>query len=139
MKLIIPLLIACGIALAADDAYMTALSYYYDQNSSNDKTALRILTKESDHGNSDAAFLIAVAYDQGTIVEKAADKALQWYEKAAKLGDVDATMITGWRYYKGEGCEKNTEKAEFWFNKAVKQGDKEAEELLRILHESSLF
>ena len=139
MKWIVPVLLVCCITLVADDAYLKALSYYYDQNSSNDEIALKILTKESGHGNSDAAFLIAVAYDQGTIVEKAADKALQWYEKAAKLGDIDATMITGWRYYKGEGCEKNTEKAEFWFNKAAKQGDKEAEELLRILHESSLF
>ena len=125
--------------LSANEGYVEALSYYYDTNSSNDTKSITLLKEAAQEGNADAAFLLAVAYEQGSIAPKSAPKSLEWYEKAALLGDVDAMMLTGWRYYKGEGCSKDLSKAKAWFKKAAKLGDKEASELLILLEEESLF
>jgi len=137
MRFILITLLICKLILQADENYLLALSYYYDSNKSNDAQALKLLKKEVK--NADASFLIALAYDQGSIVEKDPSKALFWYEKAANLGDIDAIMITGWRYYKGEGYKKDYEKAAFWFEKAATLGDKEAIGLLNIISEENLF
>jgi len=137
MKFALIILLTCKLILFAEENYLLALSYYYDNNKSNDNKALELLTQEIQ--NADASFLIALAYDQGSIVKKDITKALQWYEKAATLGDIDAIMITGWRYYKGKGCEKNYKKATIWFEKAATLGDKEAIGLLSIMSEENLF
>ena len=135
----IVILSVCALLLLADDAYITALSYYYDDNPSNDTLALDILSKTADNGNADAAFLIAVAFDQGSIVPQKKTEALRWYEKAARLNDADAMMVTAWRYYKGEGCDQNLTKAQQWLEKASEKGEREADELLRMLEEDQLF
>ncbi len=139
MRYLLFLLLTCKLLLQADENYLLALSYYYDTNKSNDIMALELLETEANHANPDASFLIAVAYDQGSIVKKDTTQALFWYEKAASFGDLDAIMITGWRYYKGEGCEKDYQKASIWFEKATELGDKEALGLLSIINEERLF
>ncbi len=138
MRLVYILLLASSI-LFGNQTYMEALSYYYDKNSSNDVKAIFFLKEAAEDGNADAAFLLGVAYEQGSVAPKSSKRSLVWYEKAALLGDVDAIMITGWRYYKGDGCDKNVTKAREWFLQAEALGDKEALELLILLEEESLF
>lgn len=138
MKIIVVTLLI-SVLLFANDGYLEALSYYYDKNSSNDTKAISILIDVAKEGNADAAFLLAVAYEQGSVTLKSPQKSLKWYEKAASLGDIDAIMISGWRYYKGQGCDKNLTKAKEWFLKAQELGDKEASGLLILLEEESLF
>jgi TPR repeat protein len=115
--------------LYANNDYLYALKAYYDESSSNDITAIETLKMQN---IPDAAFLVAVAYEQGKMVKQDSIEALKWYEKAAGLGDVDAMLMSAWYYYKGDVIEKNSEKAKVWFEKASDLGDKEATEMLEL-------
>ncbi len=123
--------------LLASPSYLIALEYYYDEDSSNDLTCIELLKNEKN--NSDAAFLVAVAYDQGEMLKKNDVKALKYYELSASLGDKDALVISGWRYYKGIGCDTNIQQAKSYFIKAAKHGDKEAKDLLDIIENKNIF
>ncbi|MBN2895655.1 MAG: sel1 repeat family protein [Campylobacterales bacterium] len=130
-----------ALTLSADEPrYLQALNAYYDQNRQNDAAAISALTQEAEEANNaDAAFLIALSYEQGSHTERNETKSLEWYEKAAELGDVDAMMMSGWRHYKGEGCTPSLEHARRWFEQAEALGEKEASALLRLLKEDRLF
>ncbi len=116
---------------ANESEYIYALKLYYDQNSSNDKEAITLLKKVANEKNVDAAFLLAVAYSEGNIVLKDQNRALYWYQEAAKLGDRDAMMFAGWIYYQ----KKEYHRAKEWFEKAYKKGDKEALEMLNLIND----
>lgn len=120
---------------AQDDAFYTAIDAYYDTNSSNDGQAIAALKRFAEHGNSDAAFLVALSFERGTHTPKLQNKALFWYEYAAKLGDVDAMSVTAWFYYKGVGTKADEKKARHWFEKAANLNDEEAKAMLKTLTE----
>lgn len=135
------LLIVILFLYADETRYLQALAFYYDDNHSNDAIAAQWLGTEAEAGNTDAAFLLAVAYHHGTLGQKSAEKALAWFEKGAKGGDVDAMMQTAWVYYRGEGVAQDLKKAISWFEAAREKGDEEAEKMLMIIDEEmeSLF
>ena len=117
-------------SFANQSEYLYALKLYYDQNSTKNTQALKLLEQVTiEDQNADAAFLLAVAYSDGKLVEKNLDKSLYWYEVAANLGDRDAMMFAGWIYYQ----KKEYKKAKEWFEKAYKLGDKEALEMINLI------
>jgi len=120
---------------AQDDAFYTAIDAYYDTNSSNDGQAIATLKRFAEHGNSDAAFLLALSYEKGTHTNTSAPQALYWYEVAANLGDVDAMSVTAWFYYNGIGTKADEKKARHWFEKAANLNDEEAKAMLKTLTE----
>lgn len=129
------------LSLSAQELrYLEALDAYYDQSQENDAASIAALTLEAkEASNADAAFLIALSYEQGSHTELNETLALQWYEEAASLGDVDAMMISGWRRYKGEGCNVSLDAAKRWFEQAASKGEDEATRLLYLLQDDELF
>lgn len=61
------------------------------------------------------------------------EKALQFYEKAAKLGNAEAQNALGHCYYKGYGKAENEEKALYWFGKAEVQGHMQAKNIAEMI------
>ena len=57
-------------------------------------------------------------YMQGECVEQNAEKAIQWFEKAAEQGLQGAMTTIGMMYREGSGVPRDEEKAREWFRKA---------------------
>ena len=57
-------------------------------------------------------------YMQGECVEKNAEKAIEWFLKAADQGFLGAMTTIGMMYREGNGVERDEEKAREWFRKA---------------------
>jgi tetratricopeptide (TPR) repeat protein len=55
-------------------------------------------------------------------VEKSAEKAVEWFTRAAEKGDATAMSNLGVRYDDGDGVEKNSEKAVEWYTRAADLG-----------------
>jgi len=50
------------------------------------------------------------------------DRALVWYEKAARAGSVEAMVDAGWMYEEGLGVRRNPEEARRWYRTAAAGG-----------------
>jgi len=133
-KLLIAILFS--LSLFANESFMLGLKYYYDKNDTTNNKAINLLIESANNSNADAAFLLGVAYDKGTLVEENKEEALKWYQKAASLDDIDSMVLSGWFYYQGKGCEKNIDEAKFWFEKAALLGDDEAKDMLVLIAEN---
>ena len=75
----------------------------------------------------DTMMKVASMYEHGQGVDKSAEKALEWYKKAADKGNVDAMMEVASMYEEGyeNGQEivKSDKEALEWYKKAANNGD----------------
>jgi hypothetical protein len=60
-------------------------------------------------------------YLKGQGTTRDAEKAFEWYQKAAEQGYVRAVYKIGFLYHKGEGVKKNNGKAFTWIKRAAEQ------------------
>lgn len=67
-------------------------------------------------------------YLEGLGVEKDAEKAFAWTEKAARDGDWDGQFNLAWFYEEGIGTARDLVKARYWYEQAALQGHEEAVE-----------
>lgn len=68
-------------------------------------------------------YAVAQAYATGTCgFARDKEKAVTWYEKAAKQGDMLAEYALGEVYFTGNGAARDFPKAKAWFLKAARQG-----------------
>lgn len=111
-----------------------ALNYYQNNNLERHPRSIKALVHEAEHGNSDAAFLLATAYKNGKIGSANLDKAYHFYTLSAKSGDADAMLMLGWLEYKGTPeFGIRLPEAKYWFKEASKLGVVEASEMLELL------
>ena len=68
-----------------------------------------------------------------SVVDDAAWKRAQWYEKEAAQGDVGAMVKLAAAYEDGVGVPKNQQAALTWYRKAADAGSEEAKAKLRKL------
>ncbi|MEI8140855.1 MAG: trypsin-like peptidase domain-containing protein [bacterium] len=94
-------------------------------------------------GDTDAVLAMATIYDTGTKFGATAEiqdikpdltKAVQWYEKGAKLNDWRAQYNLAVLYYDGRGVAKNHSKAKELFHLAAESGDEMAQAGLGMLY-----
>jgi localization factor PodJL len=69
---------------------------------------------------------LAVAYAQGTGVEKNLSIAAQWFARAAALGMPDSQFNLGVLYERGMGVPQSLSEAYKWYAIAAAQGDAES-------------
>lgn len=93
------------------------------------------LEKKAALGDSDAQFQLGEAYFHGKGVAKNANKAEEWYLKAASQGLADAQNMLGWMYLYGNGVPQDLPKALEWFQKASAQGLAAGQFFLGLMHE----
>ena len=58
------------------------------------------------------------------------EKAVEWFEKAARQGDASAQYALGMMYMGGNGVEKDTQTAYYWLSEAADQGHSNARLIL---------
>jgi hypothetical protein len=81
----------------------------------------------ADGGHSGAQHIVGMLYEKGIGVGKNVDKAVEYYEKAARQGLADAQTRLGVMFRLGEGVAKNPKLAEKWLKKAAQQDVPEAQ------------
>ncbi|MDI1363187.1 SEL1-like repeat protein [Methylotenera sp.] len=92
----------------------------------------------AEKGDANAQNKIAINYLQGNGVIKNFDKALYWFEKAAKQSQPEAQFYYGKFILNGQSTEKSPEKAMLWFKKAAEQSDVNAQNMLGVLYSIGL-
>ena len=85
---------------------------------------LRPLIEQAKSGVAFAQFQLGTMYEHGDGVGVDIDRAIFWYELAAKQGYVDAQFNLGNIYH---AHVKDDRKSAYWFEKAADLGDKEAQ------------
>ncbi len=92
--------------------------------------AFPLLLKAAEAGDREAQFRCGDLYqDEEKSGQFDKEKAMYWYEKAAKQGHVEAQRRYGLAYYIGWGEDGITDKEEafYWYGKAAEQGHAEAQ------------
>lgn len=84
--------------------------------------AIQLLQAAADGGILNAAYNMAVAYDNGYVVGKSPYQSFAYYMQAARLGKVEAIHAIGSFYNWGEGVNQNHVKARHWYRKSAKLG-----------------
>jgi len=81
-------------------------------------------------GNSDAQYLMGVAY----FVSKDYTKAAELYRKSAEQGNIDAQFPLGNMYINGEGVKQDDAEAAKWLYKPAENGDCHAQYGLGLIY-----
>jgi TPR repeat protein len=84
--------------------------------------ALRLLTPLGERGNPEAAFALALLYQNGRGVRADAAVAAKWYRLAADQGIQEAQNNLGLLYARGDGVPKDAGEAIRWWTRAAQQG-----------------
>jgi len=84
--------------------------------------ALRLLTPLGEKGNPDAAFALALLYQNGRGVRADSAAAAKWYRVAADQGVQEAQNNLGMLYFSGDGVLKDAMEAVRWWTRAAQQG-----------------
>ena len=84
--------------------------------------ALRLLTPLGERGNPEAAFALALLYQNGRGVGADSAAAAKWYRVAADQGVQEAQHNLGTLYYRGDGVAKDAAEAIRWWTRAAQQG-----------------
>lgn len=85
-------------------------------------------------GHPKSQLRVAYCYDVGQGIEKDAEKAVEWYTKAAVV-EPKAQFSLALCYAKGLGVDRSDEKAVFWFRKSADSGYERALYNLGYCHE----
>ncbi|MGD9000411.1 MAG: tetratricopeptide repeat protein [Granulosicoccaceae bacterium] len=75
----------------------------------------------AEQGDKKAQYDVGNMYLKGQGTARDAEKAFDWYQKAADQGYVRAIYKIGFLYHKGEGVKKNNGKAFDWIKRAAEQ------------------
>lgn len=87
-------------------------------------------------GNADAQFRVGLAFETGTLLERDAQQAVNWYLEAAKRGQADAQFHLGKLFHSGApGVPRQLESAVTLYRAAAKRGHAEAQNWLGYAHQ----
>ena len=109
----------------AQAQYQLGIHYYEEQKY---KETVDWLTKASEQGHAAAQCILAVCYEDGEIVEKDSQKAIELYKSSAEQGYMHAQFFLADCYESGTGVEQDYKKAFLWYEKAANQGCDMAQE-----------
>jgi len=135
MKKLLLLLLAIVVLYAAmNHKFLVAMTYLHDNDPSNDKKAVKLLT---DAINNDkdrkSAFLLGYYYKTEKYHDINMHASHSNYLKAANWGDEEAKMIVAWNFYKGKGCSKDISQAKNMLTQLSIAGNNKAKEILKFI------
>lgn len=100
------------------DSSPCAKAYYYGNYSD----AIPICLESAIAGNAQSQLYLAQMYYNGLGVHNL-NKAIHWYQEAAKNGNPDAEFFVGYMYGHGTLMETESQRAANWYRKAAAQGN----------------
>jgi ankyrin repeat protein len=99
--------------------------------------AWQILEPLADNGEADALYQLGRLQEQGLGVAPDAERALDYYRRAAELGHAEAAYLLGEAHMKGRGAVQDDAAARRWYAKAAAAGVARAETRLVQLDASA--
>ncbi len=101
---------------------------------------LPTLEEKARSGNVKAMIELAQKYDYDwSHVDNHKEKAMKWYQKAAKAGNLESTYKIGMRYLNGDGVTQDEHRAACWLEKAAQKGHERAQGTLEQLKKRHIF
>ena len=93
-------------------------------NATLSKNEFQALIEKAKNGDVKSQSKVGDIYNDGDGVKKSCEKAIHWYEKAAKKNHTYSQIALGIMYRK-ESCalESDNSKSTYWFEKAAKEGN----------------
>ncbi|MEW6159091.1 MAG: hypothetical protein AB1813_16825 [Verrucomicrobiota bacterium] len=82
--------------------------------------------------------LVAQLYRDGRGVTASMERAVEYWEKAARQGEAEAQFNLGWALHNGSGIQANIEAARQWYEKAAAQNYAPAQFNLGLMYENGL-
>ena len=127
-----------AIALKPDlwEAYVARGSTYKSLNRMPQAAADEL--EAAQHGQALGQFNMGVLHLFGQGVPQDAQKAVEWFGKAAAQGETNSQVNLGVLYLKGMGVGQDYPLALKWFRKAAEQGNVSAQDYLAIIYEQGL-
>lgn len=99
---------------------------------------LRTYEESANHGDREAEYLLAVAFQQGLGVRADLPTAIHWFRRAADHGHGRAEVVLGALNESGEGIPKNLAQAYYWYERAARRGIADAQfDLAQLLREGN--
>ena len=135
MKKLLLLILAIVVLYAAmNHKFLVAMTYLHDNDTSNDKKAVKLLTDaiENDKDRK-SAFLLGYYYKTEKYHDINMNASHNNYLKAANWGDEEAKMIVAWNFYKGKGCSKDIRQAKNMLTQLSIAGNNKAKEILKFV------
>ena len=86
-----------------------------------------VLTQKAEGGDVEAQLTLGIAFDQGHGVQKSAEKALEWFRRAAAQNHPMGQNSVGQSYVFGRGVAKDPAEAVRWTRLAAEQGYAQAQ------------
>jgi uncharacterized protein len=125
------LAVALGSGVARADPYGDAVAAYQRGDFA---TALRLWRPLAAQGNSNAAYVLGMMYDDGMGVAPDSQAAVQWYRQAAEQGNAWAQYTLGAKYTMGDGVPLSYQEAAKWTALAAAQGHAGAQRSLGVMY-----
>jgi len=113
--------VAAGAALAIAQAATAGEGDTLYRDGHYDR-ALSAWEAEATSGDARAAWRLAVALNDGVVVERDPARAVHWLRVAAEAGHADAQVDLATAYDRGEGVGVSVEDAARWYRRAALQG-----------------
>lgn len=104
----------------------TGISCFSHYSKAQDSADYQQMEQLANQGNPEAQYNIGVMYDQGIGVPQNGNKAVEWYEKAAKQRLYQAEFNLGVLYDEGIIVPQDYSKAIQYYTQAAQQGDDQA-------------
>jgi len=128
-----------AIKSIADLEELSIPEYYYQcgiaDYPDNMHSAREWLTLSAQQGLAKAMFLLGQSYQLEDPTYHDEEKAVYWYQQAAKRNDVLAQAALANQYYYGKGIRKNLKKAVYWYKQAALQNNPESQFALAQCYE----
>ncbi len=99
-------------------------TYYFGKDGcpKDGKQAAYWLEKAAEQNHDNAMTLLAYMYDEGKLIKRDIQKALDLYRKAAELGNPEAAYNYAYSYQVGDGVDVDKETAFKWMKKSAELG-----------------
>jgi TPR repeat protein len=105
-------------------------------------TAFRLMHREAELGNPDAAYYLGTLYSRGLGVDESQPESERWYRRAfdsylvaANAGDARAQTRLCFMHFAGRGTSQNYSEAYRWCEKAAQLGNPTAQRNLSVMYE----
>lgn len=116
-----------------------SMIYYQDEKFSVRVKCIPLLQELADKGDKQSAYLLALSYMKGDLINADEKLAFAIFSELAEDGDVPSKLHVGTSYLNGQGTKVNVKKGLKLIDEAHREGNKDAGHILGVLYSNGEF
>lgn len=98
------------------------------------EAAAEAFQRAAELGSDEAAFRLAMLYEDGEGVTQDLERAIDWYHRAAEAGNEKAQFNLGRLYARGSGVERDISEAAHWYEQSALEENPHAQFTLGLMY-----